>query len=66
MMSGPNYPQPSRNYRKRIRALISYQSEDGTCRKVVDEPTSYRELTVAAMMVAAMAICSERSGPTDC
>lgn len=42
-------------YRKHVRALVTYQSDDGSWRQVVDEPTSYRELTVTAMTVAAMA-----------
>jgi len=42
-------------YRKHLRALVTYQSDDGSWRQVVDEPTSYRELTVTAMTVAAMA-----------
>jgi unsaturated rhamnogalacturonyl hydrolase len=42
-------------YRKHVRALLTYQSDDGSWRQVVDEPTSYRELTVTAMTVAAMA-----------
>ena len=42
-------------YRKHMRALVIYQSDDGSWRQVVDEPTSYRELTVTAMTVAAMA-----------
>jgi rhamnogalacturonyl hydrolase YesR len=42
-------------FRKHLRALVTYQSEDGSWRQVVDEPTSYRELTVTAMTVAAMA-----------
>ncbi|HEV3216060.1 MAG TPA: glycoside hydrolase family 88 protein [Vicinamibacterales bacterium] len=42
-------------YRKHVRALVTYQSDDGSWREVVDEPTSYRELTVTAMTVAAMA-----------
>jgi rhamnogalacturonyl hydrolase YesR len=42
-------------YRKHLRALITYQSDDGSWRQVVDEPTSYRELTVTAMTVGAMA-----------
>ena len=41
-------------YRKHVRALVTYQSDDGSWRQVVDEPTSYRELTVTAMTVAAM------------
>jgi len=42
-------------YRRHVRALIAQQAEDGSWRQVVDEPTSYRELTVTAMSVAAMA-----------
>ena len=42
-------------YRKHMRALVTHQSDDGSWRQVVDEPTSYRELTVTAMTVAAMA-----------
>lgn len=42
-------------YRKHVRALVRYQSDDGSWRQVLDEPTSYRELTVTAMTVAAMA-----------
>jgi rhamnogalacturonyl hydrolase YesR len=42
-------------YRRHMRALAGHQSDDGSWRQVVDEPTSYRELTVTAMTVAAMA-----------
>jgi rhamnogalacturonyl hydrolase YesR len=42
-------------YRKHVTALAGFQSDDGSWRQVVDEPTSYRELTVTAMTVAAMA-----------
>jgi unsaturated rhamnogalacturonyl hydrolase len=42
-------------YRKHVNALLPLQSDDGSWRQVVDEPTSYRELTVTAMTVAAMA-----------
>ncbi len=38
-----------------LSALVTYQSDDGSWRQVVDEPTSYHELTVTAMTVAAMA-----------
>lgn len=41
-------------YRRHMRALLTHQSDDGSWRQVVDEPTSYRELTVTAMTVAAM------------
>ena len=42
-------------YRRHMRALLPHQSDDGSWRQVVDEPTSYHELTVSAMTVAAMA-----------
>lgn len=42
-------------YRKHVAALAKLQSEDGSWRQVVDEPASYRELTVTAMTTAAMA-----------
>jgi rhamnogalacturonyl hydrolase YesR len=42
-------------YRKQINALAERQSDDGAWRQVVDEPDSYRELTVTAMTVAGMA-----------
>ncbi len=42
-------------YRKHVLAMMSQQAEDGSWRQVVDEPSSYRELTVTAMTVAAMA-----------
>jgi rhamnogalacturonyl hydrolase YesR len=42
-------------YRKHVAALARLQSDDGSWRQVVDEPASYRELTVTAMTTAAMA-----------
>jgi rhamnogalacturonyl hydrolase YesR len=42
-------------YRRHMRAMVRHQSDDGSWRQVVDEPTSYRELTVTAMTVASMA-----------
>jgi rhamnogalacturonyl hydrolase YesR len=42
-------------YRRHVAALARHQSDDGSWRQVVDEPTSYRELTVTAMTVAALA-----------
>jgi rhamnogalacturonyl hydrolase YesR len=41
-------------YRKHVEALGKHQSDDGSWRQVVDEPESYRELTVTAMTVAAL------------
>ena len=42
-------------FRRHVAALARHQSEDGSWRQVVDEPSSYRELTVTAMTTAAMA-----------
>ena len=42
-------------YRRHVRALAQLQSDDGSWRQVLDEPASYRELTVTAMTTAAMA-----------
>ncbi|MBM3809311.1 MAG: hypothetical protein FJW22_14085 [Acidimicrobiia bacterium] len=42
-------------YRRHVAALAKHQSDDGSWRQVVDEPSSYRELTVTAMTTAAMA-----------
>ena len=43
------------SYRRQVAALANHQSDDGSWRQVVDEPASYRELTVTAMTVAALA-----------
>jgi rhamnogalacturonyl hydrolase YesR len=42
-------------FRRQMEALIGHQSADGSWCEVVDEPESYQELTVTAMVVAAMA-----------
>ncbi len=42
-------------YRRHVAALVKLQSDDGSWRQVLDEPASYRELTVTAMTSAAMA-----------
>ena len=42
-------------YRRHMAALLRHQSEDGSWRQVVDEPRSYRELTVTATTLTAMA-----------
>jgi rhamnogalacturonyl hydrolase YesR len=42
-------------YKKHVAALVKHQSDDGSWRQVVDEVTSYRELTVTAMTTAAIA-----------
>ncbi len=42
-------------YRQHVAALATHQSDDGSWRHVVDDPASYRELTVTAMTTAALA-----------
>jgi rhamnogalacturonyl hydrolase YesR len=42
-------------YKKHVAAMAKFQSDDGSWRQVVDEPTAYRELTVTAMTTAAIA-----------
>jgi unsaturated rhamnogalacturonyl hydrolase len=44
-----------RSYQALVRGIAPLQAPDGMWRQVVDEPGSYRELTVTAMMVAATA-----------
>lgn len=48
-------PRALEVYRKHVAALAKLQSDDGSWRQVVDEPASYRELTVTAMTTAAVA-----------
>jgi unsaturated rhamnogalacturonyl hydrolase len=38
-----------------MRAMLAHQTDDGAWRQVVDDPAAYKELTVTAMTVAAMA-----------
>jgi hypothetical protein len=42
-------------FRSQMRAFLGHQSEDGSWRQVIDQPSSYQELSVSAMAVAAMA-----------
>src|SRR5262245_8912298 len=42
-------------FRKQMQGMLTYQADDGMWRQVVDEPTSYKELTVTAMTVAVLA-----------
>ena len=44
-----------RSFQALMRGMVPQQAADGMWRQVVDEPGSYREFTVTAMMVAAMA-----------
>ena len=48
-------PQVLEIYRRHVAGMAKHQSDDGSWRQVVDEPASYRELTVTAMTVAALA-----------
>jgi hypothetical protein len=41
--------------RTQAKALLQHQSDDGSWRQVVDEPGSYRELTVTALALSALA-----------
>jgi hypothetical protein len=43
------------SFRTLMKALVAHQAPDGMWREVVDEPGSYRELTVTAMATTAMA-----------
>jgi rhamnogalacturonyl hydrolase YesR len=51
----PDRPRVLEIYRRHVRGLLAHQSDDGSWRQVVDNDTSYRELTVTAMTVAAIA-----------
>lgn len=51
----PARPRVLESYRRLMRALVEQQAPDGMWRQVVDEPGSYRELTVTAMVTTAMA-----------
>jgi unsaturated rhamnogalacturonyl hydrolase len=42
-------------YRRQMRALLPHQTEDGSWRQVIDEPTAYQELTVTALALTTMA-----------
>lgn len=52
-VSGSN-PALLNIYRTHVAALAKHQSDDGSWRQVIDEPTSYRELTSTAIIVAAL------------
>jgi rhamnogalacturonyl hydrolase YesR len=43
------------NFRRHVEALVRHQAPDGMWRQVLDEPGSYREVTVTAMTIVAMA-----------
>jgi rhamnogalacturonyl hydrolase YesR len=42
-------------FRRHVTALLGVQSADGSWRQVLDEPTSYQELTSTALFVSTMA-----------
>lgn len=44
-----------RSYQALARGMVPHQAPDGMWRQVVDEPGSYREVTVTAMVVTALA-----------
>ena len=52
--AGSSHPALLNIYRTHVAALVKYQSDDGSWQQVIDEPTSYRELTATAMIVAAL------------
>lgn len=42
-------------YRTHLTALLTFQSDDGTWRQVIDEPSAFRELTSTALFLTTMA-----------
>ncbi|MEQ1856695.1 MAG: glycoside hydrolase family 88 protein [Longimicrobiales bacterium] len=48
-------PRVLEAYQRQMLALLAHQTEDGSWRQVIDQPTAYQELSVTALMVAAMA-----------
>ncbi len=53
--STPERPRLLESFRALMKGLAAHQAPDGLWRQVVDEPGSYREFTVTAMTIAAMA-----------
>jgi unsaturated rhamnogalacturonyl hydrolase len=53
--SSPDRSRVLQSYQSLMKGLIGHQAPDGMWRQVVDEPGSYREFTVTAMVVTAMA-----------
>jgi unsaturated rhamnogalacturonyl hydrolase len=51
----PDRARVLQSYQALMKGLLAQQAADGMWRQVVDEPGSYREFTVTAMMVTAMA-----------
>ncbi len=48
-------PRVLEAYRRQMLALLPHQTEDGSWRQVIDQPTAYQELSVTALAVATMA-----------
>ena len=53
--ASPDRPRVLQSYQALMKGLMGQQAPDGMWRQVVDEPGSYREFTVTAMVVTAMA-----------
>ena len=53
--SSSDRPRVLESYQSLMKGLTARQAPDGMWRQVVDEPGSYREFTVTAMVVTAMA-----------
>ena len=53
--ASPDRSRVLQSYQSLMKGLIAQQAPDGMWRQVVDEPGSYREFTVTAMVVTAMA-----------
>jgi rhamnogalacturonyl hydrolase YesR len=53
--ASPDRARVLASYQSLMKAVMPQQAPDGMWRQVVDEPGSYREFTVTAMMVTAMA-----------
>jgi len=53
--SAPDRARVMEVYRMHMNALIKHQSAEGAWHQIVDEPASYRELTVTALTLSAMA-----------
>lgn len=51
----PDRPRLLSAYHAHATALLKVQSDDGTWRQVIDEPTAYRELTCTALFLSTMA-----------
>ncbi len=48
-------PRVLEAYRRLMSALLPHQTDDGSWRQVIDQPTAYQELSVTALALTAMA-----------